>query len=89
MSEQINQIRGPLSRLERKQLLVLACAADRAAWNHSCRASPSRNPASKLAMKIMGFIEPLSHLLPRRIGGWIRGATFVGNLCRQFGWLGR
>lgn len=89
MPEQAHQIRGPLSRLERKQLLVLACTADRAAWIHSCRASPSQNPAGKFAMEVMGLVEPLSHLLPRRIGGWIRSAVFVGNLCRQFGWLRR
>jgi len=76
-----------LSRAERKQLLILACALDRTAWNDACRPAANRSPIGRIAGDLMGLIGPLSHLLPRRLGRWIRGAVFIANLGRQLGWL--
>lgn len=89
MSEQIDQIRNPLTRAQRKQLLVLACAADRARWVHECRPQPNRSPVGRIVTELMGFVEPFSHFLPRRLGGWIRSASFLTGLGRKFGWIGR
>ena len=89
MSEQIDQVRHPMTLAERKQLLALACAADRAAWVHACRPAPPQNPTARIATEIFSYLEPFSHLLPGRLGRWLRGATFLTNLGRQFGWLGR
>lgn len=89
MSEQINQVRGSLTREERKQLLALACAADRTAWVHSCRPAPPRSPAAQIANEMFKYIEPFSNLLPGRIGRWVRNISFLTSLGRQFGLLGR
>jgi len=89
MSEQVNQVRSSLTRAERKQLLALACAADRAAWVHACRPAPARSPMMQFANQVFRYIEPFSHLLPGRMGRWLRGASFLTNLGRQLGWLGR
>ena len=89
MSEQTDQVRNSMTIAERKQLLALACAADRASWVHACRPAPARSPLAQIATEIFGYLQPFSHLLPGRMGKWLRGATFLTNLGRQFGWLGR
>ncbi len=89
MSEQIDQINLPLSRDERKQLLVVSCARDRLAWVNACRPAAPRSPLAQIASEVVNYIEPFSHFLPKRIGKWIRGATFLTTIGRQFGWMGR
>jgi hypothetical protein len=89
MSEQAHQVRNSLTRTERKQLLALACASDRAAWAHACRPAPPRSPIAQIASEAIRYLEPFSNLLPGRIGRLLRGAGFLTNLGRQFGWLRR
>jgi hypothetical protein len=89
MSEQIDQSRHPLSRAERKQLLALACVADRAAWVYACRPAPPSSPVVQIANNVMGYLEPFLGFLPGRVGRWIRGARVVTSVVRQFGWLSR
>ena len=89
MSEQTDQIRDPLTREERKRLLTLACAADRSAWIHACRPAPALSPMAQIATEAIRYIEPFTHLIPGRIGRWVRSATFLTNIGRQLGWLGR
>jgi len=89
MSEQNHQGVEPLTRAERKELLVLACTSDRLAWLRACRPSPARSPMMNLAASWLGRLEPFSHFLPGRLGRWVRGAVFVAGLERQFGWLTR
>ena len=89
MSEQTDQVRDSLTRAERKQLLALACMADRSAWTHACRPAPARSPMAQIATEVLRYLEPFSSLLPGRMGRWLRGASFLTNLGRQFGFLGR
>lgn len=89
MSEQIDQIGLSLTRDERKQLLALSCARDRLAWVNACRPAAPRSPLAQIASEAANYIEPFSHFLPKRIGKWIRGATFLTSIGRQFGWMGR
>lgn len=86
MSEQPGQISHPLtSRAERKELLVLACAVDRAGWVRACR--PSRSPAARLARQALAFIEPFSVFLPGKLGRMVRGGGFLLQVGRQLGWI--
>lgn len=88
MSEPTDQIvRIVTTRNERKELLILACAADRGAWLAACRQAPARSRGAQLASDLLGYLEPLSSVLPGRLGRWLRGASFLTNLGRQFGWL--
>jgi hypothetical protein len=89
MSEQIDQISPPVSREGRKQLLALSCARDRLAWVNACRPATPRSPLAQIATEAANYIEPFSHFLPRRIGKWIRRATFLTSLGRRLGWMGR
>lgn len=89
MSESTDQIRGTLTTAERKQLLALACAADRAAWVHACRPAPPSTPLAAVGNEVMRYLEPFSHLIPGKIGRWVRNFTFFANLGRQFGIFGR
>lgn len=89
MSESIDQVRGTLTTAERKQLLALACAADRTAWVHACRPSPPRTPLAAVGSELMRYLEPFSHLIPGRMGKWFRNVTFFANIGRQFGLFGR
>jgi hypothetical protein len=75
----------PLSRDERKQLLVFACAADRAAWARACAPRP-RQPV-QLAGQVLRMLEPVRRLLPAGIARWLRGANFLARAGRQLGWL--
>jgi hypothetical protein len=77
--------RPALSREERKQLLVFACAADRVALAHACRPRP-RQPV-QLAAQVLRMLEPVTALLPAGIGRWLRGANFLARAGRQLGWL--
>ena len=86
MPEQPAQIRRTLtSRTERKELLVLACAVDRVAWRQASLA-PARHPGRQLLHDALGCLEPFSHLLPGRLGRWLRGARFLTQLGRMLGW---
>ena len=89
MSEPTDQVRRPLTRAERKQLLILACATDRAAWVHACRPAPARSRVEQIATELLRYVEPFSNLLPGRLGRWFRGASFLTSLGRQLGFLGR
>ncbi len=82
-TDQIHRI--VTSRSERKELLVLACQVDREAWRGACR--PTRSRGEQLARDLLGYVESLSSFLPGRLGRWVRGASFLTNLGRQFGWL--
>lgn len=87
MLEPFNQIRHSVTtRTERKELLVLACEVDRAAWRQACRPSGT-HPALQAAQRILGYLEPFTGLLPGRLGRWVRGGGFLLQLGRQFGWL--
>lgn len=86
MLEPFDQIHRTLtSRNERKELLVLACAVDRMAWGQACR--PTRNPRAEFAHEVLGYLDTISSFLPGRFGRWLRGASFLADLGRQFGWL--
>jgi hypothetical protein len=88
MPEPIDQIQRTLtSRNERKELLVLACEVDRMSWRQACQ--PVHRPGGQLALTLLNFLQPLSSLLPGRLGRWLRGAGFLAGLGRQFGWLRR
>lgn len=89
MSEPTDQIRRTLTTAERKQLLALACAADRAAWVNACRPAPPRTPLAAVGDEVMRYLEPFSHLIPGKIGRWVRNLSFFANLGRQFGLFGR
>lgn len=74
-----------LSREDRKQLLILACQADRIAWCDSCRPRP--RPPAALAANVLSFLEPLFSLVPGLPGRWLRRMGFFTRLARQFGIL--
>jgi len=78
-----------VTRDERKQLLALSCARDRLAWVNACRPAAPRSPLAQIASEAANYIEPFSHFLPKRIVKWIRRATFLTSIGRQFGWMGR
>ena len=87
MPEPIDQIHRVLtSRRERKELLVLACEVDREAWRRACR--PTRSRGQQLAREALSCLETVGSLLPGRLGRWLRGASFLTHLGRQFGWPG-
>jgi len=85
MPEPAGQSTHPLSGGERKRLLVLACAADRAAWTHACR--PRQRQPAQLIGSLLKAIEPVTALLPGRVGRWLRRANFLARAGRQLGWL--
>lgn len=87
MPEQPDQILHPLNRDKRKQLLILACGADRALWRQACTAPAGRSPAAQLALRILGYVEPVLDFLPGRLGRVLRGANFLTHIGRHFGWL--
>ncbi len=89
MSESSDKIRSPLTTAERKQLLALACAADRVAWAQACRPAPPSTPLAAVGNEVMRYIEPFSHLIPGKMGRWVRNLSFFANLGRQFGLFGR
>jgi hypothetical protein len=74
-----------MTRKERKQLLIRACAADRNAWAQACRAR-QRRPA-QLAGSLLKALEPVTALLPGRIGRWVSGTNMLVRLGRRLGWL--
>lgn len=78
-----DQVVSPMSTAERKQLLVLACTADRAAWVQAC--APRPQPPLASASRILQLLEPLTVLLPGRIGRWVRKAQFLTKVGRQLG----
>lgn len=74
-----------MTRDERKQLLTLACAADRAAWAEACRPVPGPSRAAQMADRALLMLEPISGFLPGRLGRWIRRASLLARLGRHFG----
>jgi hypothetical protein len=87
MLESFDQIsRKVTPRNERKELLVLACEVDRAAWRRACRPTPASR-AAQFAHQMLGWLEPFGALLPGRLGHWLRSGGFLLRLGRQFGWL--
>jgi hypothetical protein len=87
MLDSFDQVRRTVtSRTERKELLVLACEVDRAAWRRACRPTAHSHPA-QLAQQVLGWLEPFAGLLPGRLGRWVRGSGFLLQLGRQLGWL--
>lgn len=74
-----------MTRDERKQLLTLACAADRAAWAEACRPVPGPSRAAQIADRAMTVLEPISGFLPGGIGRWVRRATLLARLGRHLG----
>lgn len=87
MPEQPDQSSDALRRTQRKRLLVLACAADRLAWMRACRPTPGRHQVARLSADLLGCLAPFFHLLPGRSGYWLRGADFLLQVARQFGWV--
>ncbi len=81
MSESTAPVDLPLNRDERKRLLVVACVADRLAWCQACEPRP--RPPLHQAGYILQLLEPLTALLPGRIGRWLRGANFIAKVSRQ------
>lgn len=81
MPEGTDKIDPPLSIEERKRLLVLACMADRAAWAQAC--APRPQPPLAMAGRILQLLEPLTVLLPGKIGRWLRKAQFLTKIGRQ------
>ena len=81
MPEGTDKIDPPLSIAERKQRLVLACMADRAAWAAACEPRPQ--PPLAKAGRIFQLLEPFTVLLPGRIGRWLRKAQFLTKIGRQ------
>jgi len=87
MLDSFDQVRRTVTpRTERKELLVLACEVDRAAWRRACRPTAT-SQASLLAQQVLGWLEPFAALLPGRLGRWLRGGGFLLQLGRQLGWL--
>lgn len=83
MPEGTDQNDPPLSLAERKQRLVLACMADRAAWVQACEPRPQ--PPLAMAGSLLKLLEPLTFLLPGKLGRWVRRAEFLTQIGRQLG----
>ena len=83
MPEGTDQIDPALSRTDRKQQLVLACMADRAAWVQACEPRPQ--PPLAMAGNLLKLLEPLTFLLPGKLGRWLRRAEFFAQIGRQIG----
>ncbi|HWA28776.1 MAG TPA: hypothetical protein VG734_24205 [Lacunisphaera sp.] len=73
----------PLTLEERKQFLILACEADRAAWCEACRPRP--RPPAAVAMQLLRFLEPVLSLIPGFPGRWLRRAGFIARVVRELG----
>ena len=82
MPEPAHQNDSPLSRDERKQLLVLACEMDRAAWSDSCRPRP--RPRAAVAAELLRFAGPVLSLIPGLPKRWLQRLGFVTKIARQF-----
>lgn len=76
----------PISREERKRLLVLACASDRTALVRACFPKP-RGPLASLAGEIMQYVNIVSTFLPGRIGRLLRTLSSAAEIGRHLGWL--
>lgn len=81
MPESAHQSDSPLSQEERKQLLVLACEMDRAAWNDSCRPRPRTRAA--LAAELLRFAAPALAMIPGLPKRWLQRLGFVTRIARQ------
>lgn len=86
MSDASDRLRPPLTRKEQKELLVLACRADRLEWRHACRPLP-QGPWQQAA-NVLRMLEPLRPLLPGKLGGLMRGASFIASLGRKLSRFG-
>ena len=83
MSGPDSQIAHSLTREERKQLLILACEADRAAWRETCRPRP--RPPAATAAHLLRLFEPLFPFIPGLPGRLLQKVSSVARLLRQFG----
>lgn len=83
MPDPTHPLDAPLSLAERKQLLIIACEADRAAWCDACRPRPQ--PPTALLSQALRFVEPVLSLIPGLPGRWLRRIDFVARVVRQFG----
>lgn len=83
MSQSNHPVDGSMSREQRKQLLVLACETDRAAWSAACRPRPL--PPAAMAGRVLHLLEPLLTLVPGLPGRWLRKMNFFANIGRLAG----
>lgn len=77
----------PLTRSDRKALLILACNADRLAWRQACLSSASNSIVSQMTRKAIHWADLASAFLPGRLGRWARGASFLSHIASTLGWL--
>lgn len=75
-----------MTRDEQKELLILACRADRLAWRQACRPLPA-TPMQR-ASEVLRALEPLRPLIPGKMGSLMRGAGFLAGLAGRFGGFG-
>lgn len=83
MPEPTHQDRPALTRDERKQVLVLACAADRSALLQAC--APRPRPPAAVVAQVLHLLDPLLGLIPGLPGRWLRKASFIAHLGRMVG----
>lgn len=76
----------PISREERKRLLVLACASDRTALVRACFPKP-RGPLASLAQEVLQYVNLISSFLPGRFGRMLRTFATAADIGRHLGWL--
>jgi hypothetical protein len=82
MPEPTDQIHHQLTPAERKQALIVACHADRAAWQKAC--APLPHLPLQAMRRVLKFIEPFTSLLPGRLGRWLNHASFFVRLVSAF-----
>ncbi|HTL67417.1 MAG TPA: hypothetical protein VL200_07135 [Lacunisphaera sp.] len=61
----------------RKEPLVRACGADRAAWDFAFRRLSAAPPRAESINQLLDFVEPLAGLLPPRWRTWVRGGSML------------
>ena len=83
MSQPADSNDASLSREDRKRLLVLACATDRAAWCRACEPHP--RPPVAMASHVLRMLDPLLALIPGLPGRWLRKASFFAHIGRAIG----
>ena len=74
----------PISREERKRLLVLACASDRTALVRACFPKP-RGPIASFAGEMLQYAHLVSTFLPGRIGRLLRTLSSAAEIGRHLG----
>lgn len=84
MSEFSSTSDFPLSRAERKRLLVLACASDRTALVRACFPKP-RGPLASLASEVLQYVNLVAGFLPGRLGRLLRTFSTAADIGRHLG----